>query len=278
MTDDLERYAGLKHQIPTKAALRTLLRAMCKARDSGDNARFTDLRGQVIALHMRLAVNMARRHKGAPLEDRVQMAVMGMIKACDTFDISRGFAFSTYAMWWARSSIQRAIRDTESAVRVPAGLQEKVARVRRAEAVHQAKHGTAPTPQQAASLARLTEAQAARALVSQNNSATSLETVVCPADGLRNCDVVLGDLLVDPGENPEEALLRGERETLARGLFDCLTPRERVIIRARFCSPGERPTLNVIGDRLGITRERVRQIQNEALAKMKAFSERGGRR
>lgn len=202
------------------------------------------------------------RNRGLALMDLVQEGSLGLMKATAKFDYSRGYKFSTYALWWIRQSITRAIADQSRLIRVPVHMLELVNKVRRAKQEYEIRQGREPTPPELAANLAITEAKAAKALVLLDEIA-SMDELDVSGDGL-------ADLLVDPAPLPEECILQKYRDTLVARELAGISNRERLVICRRFGIGGEREhTLEEVGQLYGVTRERIRQIEAGALRKLR---------
>ena len=222
---------------------------------------------QFISSNLRLVVSVARKYQwsGLPLPDLVQEGNLGLIRAVEKFDWRKGFKFSTYATWWIRQSIGRAIENTAHAVRIPAHVGDGIRRARRAQAEFEAEHGRRP------SLAELSgalgvEESALAELLRYDSDPVSLDAAV-GEDG----DTSLGDLVVNrsaesPFELVAQAMLRGHIDEL----LGCLPHHERQVLSLRYgLDRGEPRTQGEVGELLGISAERVRRIERDALAKLR---------
>lgn len=267
--DDLSRYRGLDHKVMSRPQLDALLRFMCSARDKGDSATFRWLRDRVVASTLRFALMIAKRSKGLPLEDRMQYAALGLIRACETFDISRGISFTTYSEHWIRHEIHRATDDTESTVRIPVFLRANIRKVARAAAKYRHAHGEIATVETLAAITGLTPAIVAKAMETNTAPPRSLDAPVSRDDDEEGA--TLGNRIADEADGPEEVLLAKERAALATELASKLDKRKHEIVARRFGLngfQGDTFGLAEIGAGLGYSRERVRQLETEALDEM----------
>jgi RNA polymerase primary sigma factor len=236
---------------------RTLRRAVAE----GDAAR-----SRFIAANLRLVVSIAKRYQGGglALADLIQEGNIGLMRAVDKFDPERGFKFSTYATWWVRQAITRALADKGRTIRVPAHVVEAVTGLRRAGATLTSTLGRAPDDDELARAAGITRVR----LEELRSAIADLRSLTSPiGDG----DGHLEDLVADAGaETPFEAAAAGiERAALATALAS-LTAREAAVLRSRFGLAGGPPrTLEDVGRDFDLTRERIRQIESKALTKLR---------
>jgi RNA polymerase primary sigma factor len=225
-------------------------------------------RERMITANLRLVVKLANdyAHRGLPLLDLVAEGNIGLMKAVERFDPSKGGKLSTYAGWWIKQAIKRALANQSRMIRVPVHQTEKTVMLRRLAERMTIELGRDPTDEELAGEVGLSLAQIA-ALKSSGIQPGSLEAPV----GRDGGDTVCGDMISD--ENAEDPLRHLEakdmRANLA-GLLGVLTPRERAVIKARYGLGGTKMrTLEEIGERFGITRERIRQVQTGALQKLR---------
>ena len=254
-----------------------------------DSARYTDHVGKArrivgeleMAVHafttanLRLVVTLARRfnHGQMPLHDLIQEGNLGLMKAVDRFDYRKGFRFSTYASWWIRHTISRAISDKSKTVRIPVDVGDAQAKIAREGRKFSMEHGRAPTRAELATRTGLTERKVELALADQHMT-VSLDT---PSE--HDATVTLANTIEDTSiADPVEWIDGPRRIAVLLSLMEkALTPMQLDILRQRMGFGGEEEkTLKEVGESYGVSRERIRQIQEEALAKLRSEMRRRG--
>ena len=220
---------------------------------------------ELMEANLRLVVSVAKRYLGSELTllDLVQEGNIGLMKAVDRFQYRRGFKFSTYATWWIRQAITRAIADHSRTIRIPVHMVETLNRISRINRTMVNELGREPTPEE---LARRTgvPAKKVRLILESSRKPLSLETPIGE-------DSELGDFLEDKSaESPNESLLNQDLTAQVEKALSMLSPKEKEILRLRFGigEDGEH-TLEEVGQRFAVTRERIRQIEAKALRKLR---------
>jgi RNA polymerase primary sigma factor len=230
---------------------------------NGDEAA----RQQMISANLRLVVKIAHdySHFGLPLLDLISEGNIGLMKAVERFDPAKGGKLSTYAAWWIKQSIKRALANQSKTIRLPVHLVDKIARLRKMAIQMQETLGREPTNEELAEAMGLPVRKIAH-LKTVSVRPSSLDAPIGDDD-----QTELGELVCDENEPTPFENLRGKTTSQdISKLVSNLDPRETEILRLRFGLDGERPkTLEEVGQFLGVTRERVRQLQNTALSKMR---------
>jgi RNA polymerase primary sigma factor len=226
----------------------------------------TEARDHLVRANLRLVVNIARGYvgKGLNLEDLIAEGNLGLLRAVEGFDASMNTRFSTYAAYWIKQSIKRLIINTAKTVRLPAYMVELLTKWRRATARLQEELGRAPTEEEIAASLSLPKKK-----LNIIKKAIRIHNAL-PQGGQDDAGNAVDEMLMDNNtKSPDLALADADELRQVLALLDKMDSREATVLRLRFGLDGENPkTLMEIGERLGLTRERVRQIENEALSKL----------
>jgi len=229
-------------------------------------------RQKMIEHNLRLVVNVAKAYlnRGMPLLDLVEEGNLGLMHALEKFDPERGFRFSTYAIWWIRQNIERAIMNQLRTIRLPVHVIKDLTTVLRARRHLEAHTEREPTAEDIAHLLGR-DAEEVRGLLLRGEHVASLDAPL-EADPMLS----IGDAIADESiEGPESQLQASEIESLVREWLAQLSDKQRIVIECRFGLNGaELQTLQELAARLGLTRERVRQIQLEALSQLRGILQR----
>jgi RNA polymerase primary sigma factor len=224
-------------------------------------------REHLITANSRLVISVAKRYigHGVPFLDLIQEGNLGLMRAVDKFDPDRGYKFSTYATWWIRQAVSRAVSDQGRTIRLPVHMSEKLLKLRRTSQEMEQTLGREPTPEELAEALELPPERVHRYLRTAVRP-LSLEQPVGEEEESTLGQFIEDDDSPEPSERAEQSLLREKLDDL----LDTLQPREERILRLRYgLLDGHTYTLQEVGEMFGLTRERIRQIEQEALARLR---------
>lgn len=260
VTDPVRQYLRDIGKIPLLTASDEI--ELAKKAEKGEKKS----RDKLTSANLRLVVSIAKKYvgRGMSLLDLIEEGNIGLMRAVDKYDWRRGYKFSTYATWWIRQAITRAIADQARTIRIPVHMVETINRFNRTQRKLMQELGREPTPEEVAKTLGIDETKA-REIIKVSQEPTSLETPVGDEE-----DSHLGDFIADQGLQPDEQATRELLKIHLDEVLDSLSPREKRVLQLRFgLEDGKQRTLEEVGKEFGVTRERIRQIEAKAIRKLK---------
>jgi RNA polymerase primary sigma factor len=222
---------------------------------------------RMIQSNLRLVIKLARLYvnRGLPIEDLIQEGVLGLRRATQKFDPDKGWRFSTYATWWVRQAVTRALTTSVRTIRLPSHVTSRIPRIQRTEQTLRVELGRNATSAEVGAQMGLTAGQ-----VEDTLAVSGLPVSLDQPYG-RDGDMRVADVVADGAPGPQEAAEAASFVEAVDVALDLLSPREKAVLRLRYGLGTDKPqTLEEIGQVLGVSRERVRQIENQALRRMRS--------
>jgi RNA polymerase primary sigma factor len=259
-TDSLQLFLNEAGRYPLLTAAEEV--ELAKAIEAGDK----HAKDRMVNSNLRLVVSIAKKYQGhgLPLIDLIQEGIIGLIRAVEKFDWRRGYKFSTYATWWIRQAVQRGVANKSRTIRIPVHIVEREQKIARAERELVLKLERAPTDEEVAAVAKL-NVKHVRETRAAARTVASLDKTIGD-----DSDTAFGDLVAQEAGNVEEEVVVALGDDALHRAIATLPPREQEVIKLRYGFDGDQDpkSLEQIGRILGITRERVRQIETQALGRL----------
>jgi RNA polymerase primary sigma factor len=259
-TDSLQLFLNEAGRYPLLTAAEEV--ELAKAIESGDRAA----KERMVNSNLRLVVSIAKKYQGHGLSllDLIQEGIIGLIRAVEKFDWRRGFKFSTYATWWIRQAVQRGVANKSRTIRIPVHIVEREQKIARAERELILQHERAPTDEELAEKTKLS----VKHVKEVRTAARTVASLDKPLGD--DSDTAFGDLVAQESGNVEEEVVISFGDDALHRAIETLPDREKFVIKLRYGLDGDPDpkSLEEIGRQMGITRERVRQIEMQALSRL----------